>query len=366
MLRILILGMHDKIGGVETFLMNYYRNINREEIQFDFINMYDKLCFEEEIIQLGGKIYNVPNVKKHPIKYYNEIKKIIINNSYNIVHINMLSVANILPILAAKSAKTKNIIVHSHNSNTPKGIIRKILNKVNKKIMLKKATDFFACSNLAGEWMFGKKQKFHVINNAIDIQKYQYNENIRNKIRKELNIDDKFVIGHVGRFSEQKNHEFLIEIYKEITKIEKESILLLIGEGELKKEIEEKVNKYKIADRVIFLGTTDKINEYYQAMDLFILPSKFEGLPVVGVEVQANGLPCILSNNITKEIKINDNVFFLDISNLKTWVEYILRIEKENAGRQKNIKSIEKNYNIEIQAQKLVEFYKNQLNGGNK
>lgn len=352
MLRILIVGMHDKIGGVETFLMNYYRNINREEIQFDFINMYDKLCFEEEIIQLGGKIYNVPNVKKHPIKYYNEIKKIIINNSYNIVHINMLSVANILPILAAKSAKTKNIIVHSHNSNTPKGIIRKILNKVNKKIMLKKATDFFACSNLAGEWMFGKKQKFHVINNAIDIQKYQYNENIRNKIRKELNIDDKFVIGHVGRFDYQKNHSFLIDIFYEIQKNEKNSILLLIGEGKLIDDIKQKVKNLKIQDKVKFLGITNNVNDYLQAMDVFILPSRFEGLPVTGIEAQANGIESFFSDNISKEIQINDNVYLISLlQEPEYWAQKIL-----NAKHERVLNKLY-NYDIKVKVKELEKIY---------
>lgn len=357
MKRILIIGMHDKIGGVETFFMNYYRNIDKNKIQFDFINMFKELCFENEIIELGGKIYKVPNVKINPIKYYNELKKIIKSNKYEIIHINMLSMANVMPIIAARNAGAKRIIVHSHNTNTPQGALRKILNKLNKKIVLKNATDLFACSEAAGRWMFGKNKKFTVIKNAIDIEKFKYDEQKRKEIRKKLNIENKFVIGHVGRFSEQKNHEFLIDVYQQVLKKGKNTVLLLIGEGELKKNIIEKVKNIGIEQNVIFLGTTNKISDYYQAMDLFVLPSKFEGLPVVGVEVQTNGLPCIFSENITEEMKITDNVTFLKIENAEDWADCILKLERNSKRKDETEKIREKGYDIICEANRLEKIY---------
>lgn len=333
-IRILVVGMHNKIGGVETFLMNYYRNIDKSTIQFDFINMYEELCFENEILKLGGKIYNVPNVKRKPIKYYKKLKKIIEDNKYNIVHINMLSAANILPVIAAKNAKVKNIITHSHNTNTPSGVIRKVLDKINKGILLKYSTDLWACSNLAGKWMFGNDREFKVINNAIDVEKYKFNGETRKKIRNKLNIENKFVIGHVGRFSYQKNHEFLIDTFYKIQKKRNDAYLLLIGEGELKEGICKKVNDFNINDKVLFLDTTDKIEDYLQAMDIFVLPSRFEGLPVTGVEAQANGLKCIFSSKITPEVKITDRNVFLDIDNSEQWVNYIAN---ENIKYERNI-----------------------------
>lgn len=247
-IRILIIGMHDKIGGVETFLMNYYRNIDRNKVQFDFISIYDKLCFENEIKSLGGRVYKICSEKVNPIKYCKQLEKIIRENNYKIVHINMLSAANILPVIVAKRQKIKHIIIHSHNSNTPSGLLRKLLNALNKPF-LHLGTDFFACSKLAGEWLFGKnflkKHELKIINNAVDIDKYKFNAQTRENIRNELECRKKFVIGHVGRFCYQKNHDFLINVFYEVQKEDKDMILLLIGEGELKEEIQEKVKKLK-------------------------------------------------------------------------------------------------------------------------
>lgn len=328
-IRILIVGMHDRIGGVETFLMNYYRNIDRNEVVFDFISTYNALCFGDEIKELGGKIYNICSEKKNPIRYCKQLSSILKENNYNIIHINMLSAANILPVLVAKNQKIKHIIIHSHNSNTPSGLLRKVLNSLNKTFLCL-GTDFFACSELAGEWLFGKellkKHNLTIIHNAIECEKYSYNEETRQKVRKELKLEKKFVVGHIGRFSYQKNHEFLIDIFYEIQKQKAESILLLIGEGELETSIRKKVLDLGIEDEVVFLGITNKVEEYLQAMDVFVLPSRFEGLPVIGVEAQASGIECFFSDNITTEAKINDNVSFISLKESpKEWADKILK-----------------------------------------
>lgn len=355
-IRILIIGMHDKIGGVETFLMNYYRNIDRNKVQFDFISIYDKLCFEDEIKSLGGRVYTICSEKVNPIKYCKQLEKIIRENNYEIVHINMLSAANILPVIVAKEKKIKHIIIHSHNSNTPTGLLRKLLNALNKPF-LHWGTDFFACSKLAGEWMFGKnflkKHSLNIINNAVDIDNYKFAPEIRENVRRELKCKYKFIIGHIGRFCYQKNHDFLIDVFYEVQKEDKDAILLLIGEGELKEEIQEKVKKMNMQNSVIFLGTTNKVQNYLQAMDLFILPSRFEGLPVVGIEAQASGTKCLFSSNITEETKIAKNTEFLDM-NVQEWKKAILNC-KNISKEHENV--IDNKYNIKVACKELEKIY---------
>ncbi len=350
-MRIMHIGLYDSLGGIETCVMNYYRHINRDEIQFDFTNPYDKLCFSDEIENLGGKIYNVANFKKHPLKYYRELIKILPN--YKIVHIHMLSAANILPVLAAKTAKVPHIIVHSHNSDTPNGIIRKTLDNANRKILLKNATNFFACSNLAGKWLFGDNINFTVIPNAIDIKKFKFNPAVRKKIREDLRIDGKFVVGHVGRFSEQKNHAFLIDIFNEIHKEQPNSILMLIGSGELKDNIKEKVESLNLDDSVLFLGNKDNIHDYYQAMDVFVLPSLFEGLPIVGIEAQMSRLLCFFSNSITPEVKIANSASFLPSNESPMqWSKAILQANNP----QRNF-TLSPGYDILEQSKRLLKLY---------
>lgn len=350
-IRVLQIGMHDQIGGVETYLMNYYRNIDKNHIQFDFISSHPKLCFENEIVNMHGKVYHLPSEKRNPFKYFFQMKQIMLN--YDIVHINMLSAANILPIVAAKKAGVKNIIVHSHNSNTPSGLLRKILNFINKSYLKNNATDYWACSKLAGEWLFGKKDNMVIIPNAVDTNVFKHDVLIRNEIRKKLNINNNFVIGHIGRFSYQKNHEFLIDMFKMFEQQNPNSILLLIGEGELKDNIIKKVKEYGLNKKVIFAGVTDKVFEYLNAMDVFVLPSRFEGLPVVGVEAQSVGINCVFSSSISKELKINDNVTFVPLD-CSLWVESINKLKNKKI----KVNNILNNYDISKEVKKLEERYK--------
>lgn len=359
-----MIGMHNKIGGVETFLMNYYRKIDKKKVQFDFINMFDHLCFEKEIIDLGGRIYNVSSVKKNPIEYYKSIKKIIQNNRYEIVHIHMLSMANILPIIVAKKMNVKNIIIHSHNTNTPNGIIRKVLDKLNKHVALKYATDYFACSKDAGIWMFGKNAKFRVINNAVDVEKFKFNQVKRNEMREKLKLNGKFVIGHIGRFSEQKNHDFLIEIFFKYLKENPKAFLVTIGEGELKNQIKNKVADYKLLEKVKFIDPVNNVNDYLQAMDVFILPSKFEGLPVVAVEAETNGLTVITSNNVSKDLPIKELSVYCSLNNIDEWCKKINTSIKKRTDRTIDITN--SNYNIDVETKKLEKIYEKMSKKGEK
>lgn len=328
MIRVLQVGMTDNLGGIETFLMNYYRHIDKSKIQFDFINIYeDNLCFSDEIQKMGGLIYKVSNYYKHPLKYIHEVVDIINSNNYKIVHCNMNSAAIIYPLIACKLSNAKIVISHSHNSSSDKGLLKEILHNINKNFIPFLATDYFACSDIAGKWFFSQKirnsKNYKIIYNAVDLEKFKYNELKRINKRKELNIaNNTFVIGHVGRFCKQKNHRFLLNFFAQFHNENNNSKLILIGQGPLMEKMKEQVKKLNIENDVLFLGQRNDINELYFAMDAFALPSLYEGLPLVGVEAQTSGLKCYFSDNITKELSLSNSCEYLPLM-VNEWVKKI-------------------------------------------
>ena len=349
-------------GGVESVVMNYYRHIDRSKIQFDFICDEDSTNIPyDEINSLGGKVILIPPYQK-VIKYHNELKKVLKDGDYKIVHshINTLSVFS---LWAAKSAGVPVRIAHSHSTTNKKEKKKNLLKKVLRPFSKVFATDYMSCSELAGRWLFGNKEydngNVYLLNNAIDLDKFKYDEEKKEKKRKELNIEDNtLVIGHVGRFVKQKNHRFLIDIFNEIYKQNNNSVLLLAGQGPLMEEIEIKVKDLGLEKNVKFLGQRKDINELYQAFDVFCLPSLYEGLPVVGVEAQATGLLCVLSDDMTKETKILDTTEFLSLSkSAEEWADTI--IEKNKKFKRINPKKeiSNKGFNIVAEAQKIVNFY---------
>lgn len=363
MIRILQIGMTDNWGGIETFLINYYRNIDKAKIQFDFINIYDnKLCFEDEITNMGGKIFKISSYYKHPLKYISELKKIINDNNYQIIHCNMNSAVMIYPLIAAKLSKAKITIAHSHNASSDKGIIKALLHNINKQFIPLFANRFFACSNKAGKWFYSKKvmnsEKYYVINNAIDVEKFKFNTKIRNKKRKELGLEkDTIVVGHVGRFNKQKNHKFLIEIFNRAYQENNKLRLILIGIGPLMEEIKEKINSLSLSNVVLFLEQRNDVNELMQVMDIFILPSLYEGLPLVGVEAQVSGLKCLFSSSITSEVKLLNTTDYIDLNNLNEWVNKIIELKSFD----RNNLNID-NFDIKIQAENIIKLYSNMIN----
>ena len=351
-----IMGKMDN-GGVEAVIMNYYRNIDRSKVQFDFIVDSDsKFIPRDEIESLGGRIYIVPPYQKLG-KYIPALVKLFKQNNYQIVHSN-INTLSVFPLFAAKKAGVPIRIAHSHSTaakgETKKNILKYILRPFSKVF----ATHYVACSEYAGEWLFGKKAtvsgKVTIFNNAIDLNKFKFDENVRNEVRKELGIEDKFVIGHVGRFCFQKNQEFLIDIFEEVHRRDPNSVLLLIGDGEDREKIE---NRIKNMYGVFLLGNRTDVDRLYQAMDVFVLPSQYEGLPVVGVEAQASGLPCILSDRMTSETKMSTNVCFLSIDKgVRIWTDEILK--HKNNDRKKTADDIRENgFDISQQGNKLVDYY---------
>ena len=362
MIKVLQIGMTNNLGGIETLLMNYYKNMDKKEVQFDFINIYDKLYFEDEIKNMGGKVYKVKSYYKNPFCYIKELIKIIKQNNYEIIHCNMNSAVFLYPLIAAKIAKAKVIIAHSHNASNDKGLLKTILHNINKRFIPLFANTYFACSKEAGKWFFNntiikqENKKYFIISNGINIDKFKFNEEIRKKIRQKFNIEDKtMLIGHIGRFSKQKNHQFIIDLFKEIHEENKNTKIWLIGEGEKKDKIENLVKENHLERYVEFLGIRQNVNELLQAIDVFILPSIYEGMPLVAVEAQVSGTKCILSDKITQEAKITNKTEYITIDNgVQLWKNAILKCDYERNNKYDIDFS---KYDIKLNVLELVKIY---------
>lgn len=330
-MRVLVYGISNDIGGISEYMINLSKYI--KDIKFDYLIAGKRSYYESLIKNLDGKVYYYTDKK---LNLWNNIKDLYYimkkcRENHDIIYFNTSGIYYIYPYLLALKFKYK-IIVHAHNSKDRNiNTLYNFLNVLNRKIINKTANIKLTCSDLASEWVFGKKAKSIQINNAIDIEKYKYNSKIRDEIRTKMNIDNKLVIGNVGRLSKAKNQVFLIDIMKEIIKDNKNVILLIIGDGELKRKLIDKVNKLKLEKYVFFMGKCNNVNELMQAMDIFVFPSIHEGFPITLVEAQCSGLPCIVSNNITDMIKITDLVKSLDIKKSpQEWKKVILNNSKYN------------------------------------
>ena len=317
-------------GGAETMIMNLYRHIDRAKIQFDFIvHTNEKCAFDEEIEQLGGIIYRVPRyVGKNHFEYKDAWQNFFISHpEYKIIHGHVRSTAS----LYLKVAKKHGLITiaHSHNTSSGNGISSVVKNILQYPI--RHTADYFlACSEAAGKWLFGdtvvSRSNFKVLVNAIETDRFSFNNHSRDAIRNEFGIENKYVIGHVGRFHPQKNHEFIIDVFKSVHNKVNNSVLLLIGDGALKESIQMKVRKEKLENSVIFAGVRSDVPDIYQGMDLFLFPSLFEGLGIVVVEAQAAGLNCIVSNQIPDEAIITNLVEKVSlVKSPEDWAEVVLK-----------------------------------------
>ncbi|MBB1552724.1 MAG: glycosyltransferase family 1 protein [Clostridiales bacterium] len=364
-IRILHIVQRMEAGGTQSFLMNLYRNIDRSKVQFDFLVEYEeKEFYDDEIISLGGKIYYT-NFRKtlNLIKFRRTMSDILKEHpEYKIVHIHATAIGKICTDVARKCG-VKTIIAHTHNNSAVKDW------KYYPKILLRKLytngpTDFFACSEDAGRYTF-KNKKFTVIYNAIDIDKFLFNQEVRENFRKELNIEDKFVIGNIGRLHEQKNQSFLIDIFYEIQKNKDNAILLIIGKGPLENELKEKVSNLGINNKVYFLGNRKDVERIYQGMDVFVLPSLFEGLGIVAVEAQVSGLPVVASTGVAKEANITNNIQNIDLNDsIDTWKEAIC---KSNVESRNSVEKIVRNskFDVKNNAKFLQESYLKKYYGDN-
>lgn len=312
-------------GGIESYMMNYYRHFDRDKIQIDFI-VHDAGgygYYDEEIKSMGGRIFVLPKKSTHPFTYKHQLKSILKNSDYKIIHTHMDAMGAWV-LKAAKECGVPVRIAHSHNTQhlTTNPLKLFFLEKARKNIN-KYATHRMACSNVAGKWLFGDKS-FIVVHNAIEVDKFAFDEEERKRIRELYGVrDDEFLIGHVGRFDTQKNHSFLIDVFADVVREKPNCKLMLVGEGHLMQSIKENVSMLNLDDHVIFTGVRDDAYRYYNAFDLFVLPSLFEGLPVVSIEAQFNGCKTYFSETITKECMLSPKTCFISLD-VNKWVNTIL------------------------------------------
>lgn len=364
MLRVLHVVFGMDRGGIETFIMNIYRNIDRSKIQFDFlVHTQDEKAYDNEIRSMGGNIFYVSPRSEGVLKNKRELNKFFsVNNNYKIVHQHASSLSYIEPLKAAKRFGIKGRIIHSHSTRQGGHKFHKYMHAFNKKNIEGIATEYFACSKLASQWMYTESMilnnKIEIIKNGIKTENYIFNEKIRTEVRKSLGVENKTVIGHVGRFSFPKNHKFLIEIFIEILKMKKDCVLLLVGGGELESQIMGKIKGKDIEKKVIFTGVRSDISDLMRAMDIFVFPSLYEGLPISLVEAQTTGMKCFASDRITDEVIITDLVRTLSLEDSSLyWAKSILKEVSDYQRFDYSAKVESKGYDIKNIAEKLQLHY---------
>lgn len=339
-LRVLQVGMTRNLGGIETYLIEQFRHLDKSKIDYDFVNITGEysICYEDEILASGSKIFKVVSRHKKPLLHYWQWFNILLQNKgvYDVIVLNTNSLEYVFPLVLGKIFGIPVRVIHSHNSGfeNKQGLARRLLVGMNKKLLAWSANLRFACSQFAGQWMF-KDNPYHVIYNAIDIHKYDADLAVRDEMRQALNLDTALTLLHVGRFSYQKNHSFLLDIFKEVHSIQPDSVLLLVGdtteESEFLTEVKRKIKAYGLENVVRLLGRRDDVNKIMQAADVLVMPSFFEGLTVVGIEAQASDLPLLLSDTVTKELGLLPSTQFISLEAGPTaWAEAIVNSKQHN------------------------------------
>lgn len=357
MIRILqVVNIMDR-AGLETMLMNYYRNMDHTKVQFDFLTHRDNDgAYDEEIKQLGGKVYHAPRLmpQNYPA-YFKWMKNFFKEHpEYKIVH-SHIDTMSFFPLFAAKLGNIPVRISHSHSSKLDKDL--KLPIKYTAKLLLPGvANNYFACGLEAGKFLY-KNKDFKIINNACDVSKFAFEPNKILELKEKYNLNNKFVLGHVGRYCYIKNQLFLLDIFKEYLSLNENSALVLIGKGPDETKIRKKIKNLDIEDKVLLLIDRNDVNELYNMMDVFVMPSLFEGLPVVAVEAQINGLKCFMSDKISDEVKITGTLEMISLDkSAKEWAEIIY-----NSNCERNHEAVnrikEKGYDVSIEAKKLMEYY---------
>lgn len=331
MKRILIFGMNQNPGGMESFIMSYFRKIDCSRFQFDFLTNCSQIAYEDEIQHLGGQVYKICARSQDYKRYRQELTAFFEQHAgeYQAVWMNTCSLANIDYLKMAKTYGIPCRIIHSHNSQNMDSRLRGVLHHLNKRVIEKYATEFWACSRLAGEFFFSPAvingPHYREIHNAIDCRPYLYDTAVREEMRQQLQLEDKLVVGHVGRLHFQKNQAFLLEVFRAVKDEAPNAVLLLVGQGEDEAMLRQKAESLGITDSVQFLGVRKDVSRLMQAMDVFLFPSLFEGLGIVLVEAQAAGLGCVTSTEVPADAAMTPLLTALPLSApLEQWARATL------------------------------------------
>lgn len=350
-----------KAGGVDRYLLNFLEAVHGEGVQIDFLTNEISTELEKYLEQYGAKLYVVTTLK-HPFRQYRQVCSVLKENAYDMVYLNLSTAIECIVAFAAKKMQVKERVLHSHSSGNDRQtalerFIYDVIHKVCRLFLYKAGTRFYACSVKAGEWLYPKKivksDKFEVIFNAVDRKRFCYRQDTRREVRAEFGLEEKHVLGYVGNFCYQKNCRFLIEVFEEIYKLDKQAVLLMIGTGVELEDVKQLVKEKKLQEAVRFLGWRSDTERLYQAMDTFLLPSRFEGLPIVGVEAQSTGLQSVFSTEVTKETQIQNECYFLDLKQSpKEWADFILAHKQYDREKIQYLEEA-KNYDLENQISQL-------------
>lgn len=370
MYRILVFGMTENPGGVESFLMNYYRHINRELIQFDFLcNTYQKVAFEDEIVSYGGCVFHIAARSDNYFRFHKELDAVFKDHAgeWNAVWVNVCSLANVDYLKIARKYGIQRRIIHSHNSQNMDSKLRGLLHAYNKKRIASYATDFWACSSDASKWFYSGEtlNKAVIIHNAIDVDSMKFDPAKRNQLRTEHGWENKYVIGNVGRLHFQKNQAFAIQVFSEYYKNHKDSVLVLVGQGEDEEKLRAQAIQLGISENAFFAGVQQDIQAWLSCFDLFLFPSSFEGLSIVLLEAQANGIPILAAENgISKENMLNGNFSFLNLDAGEIdWANEIYKMQDNPRIPYPKAKKTFQDcgYEIFLEAEKIEEYFMNLL-----
>lgn len=351
--RLLVILASLNTGGAETFMMKIFRSLP-EDYKIDFIVSAKSGFYEKEVIELGGRIFRVPLRTKQPMKTFKAIYDVVKDNYYTHVLKLCDTPIGVYDLLAAKMGGAKVLCVRSCNAGSSNSKLGRLVNDFLRPL-LNFITDVkIAPSRLAAEFTFGKAEvkagKVKFIHNGVDLHVYKYDEDNRRKIRRELSIaDEQLVIGHIGRFNQQKNHKFLIEVFAELLKQQPNALLMLVGDGEKKGDIIKQIDVLGIGKSVIFTGIRSDVPALLSAMDVFVFPSFYEGMPNTVIEAQAIGLPCVIADTITKEACVTDCVHFKSlVDSAEKWVDKILESKHNNIVDRSLYSKVMKNRGYDI------------------
>lgn len=358
-------------GGRTLYVLNTWKYIDKTKFQFDFITFSSKLDFEQQLIDEGCNVYHMSCYPEENKEQFIKEFDAILDRHYDVIHIHTSFWKDTIVEQRAMLKGVKKVIIHSHNMGFGGALSREQEEEAQKRhfevqagLSEEMATDFWACSAGAAKWLYGdkiKKDQIKIIKTAIDTEQYFYKPDLRAQVRKELGIEDSFVVGHVGRFVYQKNHKFLVEVYNKVQKKCSNAVLLLRGSGELRDEIERQVRDLGLNEKVYIIDFEPDVSKYYQAMDVFVLPSFFEGLPAVLFEAQTAGLPCLCSDRISEEILVTDNIQQLSLDNIDVWVDKILELSQGYERKDYSIFISDAGHDIRKQVKELEKEYKNEI-----
>lgn len=354
-------------GGRTQYILNVWNKIDKAKIQFDFVTFSKELDFEDVLIQMGCKVYHITHYPEDDLEGFIKEFSIVLQQNYDIIEVHTGYWKNTIVEDMAREYGVKRIIIHGHSTG-----INATLNKddmiaaqlrhdqIKKRVNVNMATDYWVCSKLVKDWLFGnqiKDSKVEVLYNVIDTEKFKYREDIRNELRKKMHLQDSYVLGFAGRFEDVKNLTFLLELFKTVYLINNKSCLLLIGEGSQMKKLKEHVKSMNLKDAVCFMGRKNNVQDYLQVMDVFILPSFFEGFPLSLLEAQCAGLKCLCSSNITPEIEITKNIKRIPLSDKESWLQEIFKYMSGyiRQGCQEELKA--KGFDTEVRIKELEKMY---------